>query len=164
MRLQDGRREMNNRSAWRFYPLGVAGCMSVVIAVNFFMAYQALHTVPGKAGGDGFDLSNRYNAVIERVQKEAALGWTMNAVANQERRPVVELTDAHGAPIAGAQLAGSAVRPLGANNTATLAFQEAAPGRYVAAAPLPQEGQWDLMLTATAQGHDITATRRIVIW
>ena len=136
MRLQDGMREMNNRSAWRFFPLGVAGCMSIVIAVNFFMAYQALHTFPGKAGGDGFDLSNRYNAVIERVQKEAALGWTVNAVANQERRAVVELIDAQGT----------------------------APGRYVAAAPLPQEGQWDLMLTATAQGHDMTATRRIVIW
>ncbi len=37
------------------------------------MVYAALHTLPGKAGGDeGFELSNHYDTVLEQAEREAA--------------------------------------------------------------------------------------------
>lgn len=163
MRLQDGMRAAAPRSAWRFFPVWVAGSMGVVIAVNIFMAYTAIHTFPGKAGGDGFDLSNRYNAVIDHAKAQAALGWAIAASANGERQPVVALADAQGKPITGARVAGSAMRPLGLDDKTVMAFHEVAPGRYVGEAPLVMIGQWELLLTASAQGHDVSAARRIVV-
>jgi nitrogen fixation protein FixH len=137
--------------------------MSVVIVVNVFMAYSALHTFPGQAGRDGFDLSNRYDQVIERVQQQAALGWTVQAKSDDAGRPVLLLTHAGGAPLAGASVDAVAERPLGDAQTTHIAFREAAPGRFVGDAALPAKGQWDLMLTATAEGHDVTTTKRIVV-
>ena len=78
------------------------------------MVYAALHSFPGKAGDEGFDLSNHYNAVLDRVQREAALGWTVQARTDAAGRPVVTLTDRDGAPLRGASVAASAQRPLGA--------------------------------------------------
>jgi nitrogen fixation protein FixH len=164
MRLQDGMRAQPARSAWQFFPWWVAGCMGVVIVVNVFMAYSALHTFPGQAGRDGFDLSNRYDQVIDRVQRQAALGWTIDAATDDAGHPLLMLTDAAGHPLSGAAIQGVAERPVGATLSTPIAFREAGAGQYVGDAILPAKGQWDIMLTATADGHDVTTTRRIEAW
>ncbi|MDR3538461.1 MAG: FixH family protein [Acetobacteraceae bacterium] len=167
MRLHDGmgaaRGDKTPRSAWRWFPWAIAGCMLVVMVVNFGMVYAALHTFPGQAGSDGFDLSNHYDTVIERVQQQAALGWTLEARADAEGRPVLALTDKTGAPLTGARVDGTAERPLGAERTTHVAFQEQAPGRYVGDAKLGLPGQWDLSLVADAGGHQVVTTRRIIV-
>ena len=56
-----------------------------------------------------------------------------------------------------------AERPLGAPDTQALAFHETDGGRYVADAALLAPGQWDLTLSASAAGHDIAATRRVIV-
>jgi nitrogen fixation protein FixH len=163
MRLNDGKRAMPERSAWRFFPWWVTGAMSVVIAVNVGMVYSALHTFPGHAGSDGFDLSNRYDAVIDRVQAQEALGWVVRAETDSSGHPVLKLSRSSGGPLSGARVQAVAERPLGATQTTRLAFREAAPGRYVGDAILAAPGQWDLMLTASSEGHDITTTRRVIV-
>ena len=54
--------------------------MGVVVAVNVGMIYAALASFPGNAGEEGFGLS-KYNAVLDHVEREAELGWTMLARA-----------------------------------------------------------------------------------
>lgn len=152
------------RSLWRFFPLGVVAAMSVVIAVNAGMIYSALHTFPGAAGGDeGFALSNNYNAVLDQAQRDAALGWSVQASSDQAGRPVVNLTSRDGRPLHGASIAASAERPLGAPETLRLTFHEAIAGQYVADAALPARGQWDLTLLASSGAQEIAATRRIIV-
>lgn len=158
-----GRAPGSARSVWRCFPWLVAAAMSVVVAVNAGMIYAALASFPGKAGNAGFDLSNQYNAVLDRAQREAELGWTMLARADGTGRPEVILTDRQGSPLIGASVAASAERPLGAPQTRRLAFHETDAGRYVADVVLPAAGQWDLTLTASAGGHDMAATRRIIV-
>jgi nitrogen fixation protein FixH len=138
--------------------------MGVVIAVNSYMAYSALHTFPGQAGRDGFDLSNRYDAVLDRVKQQAALGWSIEARLDISGHPLLILRDASDLPLTGAAIRAVAERPLGEKSTTPLVFQEVAPGRYAAQVPLPAKGQWDIMLTTSAHGHDVTTTRRIVAW
>ncbi len=152
------------RSFWRFYPWIVAAGMAVVVAVNIGMVTAALHTFPGKApGGEGFDLSNRYNAVIDRANDRAALGWTIGAEADRGGHPVLNLTDAAHAPLARARIVATADRPLGAAMQTRVEFNETTPGHYAGDIALPAQGQWELQLTIAAAGHDIAATRRIVV-
>jgi nitrogen fixation protein FixH len=167
MRLNDGRAVLYGNpgggSSWRWFPWALVGGLGVVIAVNIAMVSFALHTFPGQAGSDGFDLSNHYDRVLDNAQRQAALGWTLQAAPDAAGRPVVTLTDRAGAPLLEASITAVAERPLGPAETARLAFHDAGAGRYVADAALALPGQWDLTLTATAHGHVIAATRRVVV-
>src|SRR5271166_2781139 len=89
-------------SHWRWFPLGVVGSMLVVFAVNGGMIYAALHTFPGEAGEDGFDLSNSYNKVLSGVARQAALGWRVSADADAGGHPVLVLTVRDGQSLEGA--------------------------------------------------------------
>jgi nitrogen fixation protein FixH len=152
------------RSAWRFFPLGVIGAMALVVAVNAGMVYAALHSFPGAAEGDeGFALSNHYDVVLERAQREAALGWTVAAQADEAGRAVVTLADRMGAALRGATVGATAERPLGAPEARALTFHEVRLGTYVADAVLPMKGQWELTLTASEQGQKMAVTRRVIV-
>jgi nitrogen fixation protein FixH len=151
------------RSLWRFFPLAVVAGLGLVVLVNAGLVYAALHSFPGKAGDEGFALSNHYDAVLEREQREVSLGWIVAARTDAAGRPEVTLTGRDGAPLRGASVAASAERPLGDPERHTLVFLEAAAGRYVAGEVLPTPGQWDLTLSASLDGHDMAATRRVIV-
>lgn len=163
MRSRGGEGLVSSRNIWRFFPWFVAAGMTVVIAVNFFMAYSAFHTFPGNAGGDGFDLSNHYNVIIERMKQEAALGWAVRAEVDKAGHPVVVLTDRFGTALAGAGIEATAQRPLGDRHTTSVRFVEISPGRYLGGTALEEKGQWDLDLSATDGGHEFSMTRRIMV-
>lgn len=147
---------------WRFYPWIVAGAMAIVIAVNGGMVYAALHTYPGSAGDDGFDLSNHYDTLLDRRDRQAALGWTATAEIDASGHPVLAIRDRNGAAIAGAAVQGHAERPVGDKHETPAAFRETAPGAYRSDAVLTLKGQWDLMLSVTVPGHDLVMTRRVI--
>jgi nitrogen fixation protein FixH len=151
------------RSLWRFFPLGVVAGLGLVVVVNAGMVYAALHSFPGQAGDEGFELSNHYDAVLDRQRHEAALGWAVVAHADAAGRPEVVLTDRDGAPLQGALVMATAERPLGAPEQRALAFREMTAGRYVADAVLPEPGQWELTLSASFGGQDMLATRRVIV-
>lgn len=151
------------KSMWRFFPQAIVAGLGVVVAVNLGMVYAALHSFPGQAGDEDFALSNRYDAVLQHEQREAALGWTVTAQTDATGRPEVVLTERDGAPLHGASLEGSAERPLGAPEQHVLSFREIAAGRYEADAALPAPGQWELTLSASRGGRNISATRRVIV-
>jgi nitrogen fixation protein FixH len=151
------------RSLWRFFPLAVVAGLGLVVLVNAGLVYAALHSFPGQAGDEGFELSNHYDAVLAREQHEADLGWTVVTRTDAAGRPEVRLTDRDGSPLRGASVAASAERPLGAPETRALVFHEVDDGSYVADVALPTPGQWELTLSASLDGHDIAATRRVIV-
>ncbi len=159
---------MRDRSAtnsvWNLFPWAIVAGMLVVVAVNAGMVFSALQTFPGKAGRDGFDLSNRYNKVIDRVQAQAALGWTVVTEVDATSRPTVRLTaSAGGTPLVNPRVVAVARRPVGDPQDTDLRFEHAGNGRYVADTPLAMQGQWDLMLTVTSQSRELMTTRRIIV-
>jgi nitrogen fixation protein FixH len=163
MEPRDGKTAPPSRNVWHYFPWFIAAAMGVVIAVNSFMAYSALSTFPGNAGGDGFVLSNNYNAILARVKQEAALGWAVQAEVDKAGHPVVVLTDRSGNVLAGATIEATAQRPLGDQHTTPVRFSEVSPGRYLGGAALDAKGQWDLEFSATAGGHEFSTTRRLVV-
>ena len=150
------------QSPWRFFPLATVAGLGLVVLVNAGLVFAALHSFPGKAGDEDFALSNRYDAVLEREQREASLGWTVAARTDGAGRPEVMLTDRLGQPVRGASVAASAERPLGSPQTRSLVFLETDAGRYIADAALPSAGQWDLTISVSRDGDDVGATRRLI--
>jgi nitrogen fixation protein FixH len=108
-------------------------------------------------------LSNHYNAVLDRVKQEAALGWEVRAEADGSGHPVVVMTDRLGNALAGAGIEATALRPLGNAHTTDVRFSESAPGRYVGGVALDVQGLWELQLSATSGGREFSATRRIMV-
>ncbi|HET7879927.1 MAG TPA: FixH family protein [Acetobacteraceae bacterium] len=147
---------------WRYFPLAIAAGLGFVVVVNAGMVYAALHSFPGKAGDEGFALSNHYDAVLEREQRANALGWTVAAQIDAAGLPEVRLSGADGAPLRGAVVSASAERPLGASATHALQFRETDAGRYIADTALPSAGQWDLTISVSRDGDDVGATRRLI--
>lgn len=163
MRLHDGLGTLPQRSVWRLFPWFAAAAMAVVWAVNGIMVYSALHTFPGNAGDDGFDLSNHYNIVLDHMDHQAALGWAVTIGADQAGHPSFVLMERSGAPLTGAAVEASAERPVGEALARPVRFAETAPGQYVAADVLTPKGQWDLRLSIKAHGETFVTTRRIVV-
>jgi nitrogen fixation protein FixH len=137
--------------------------MAAVVAVNVGMAWTALATFPGNAGGDGFDLSNNYNAVLARKERQTELGWAARVDIDAEGRPIVVMTGHSGGPLTGAGVTGVARRLLDDEHATEIQFREVEPGRYVGDRVVNEIGQWELDLSATEGGHAFAVTRRIVV-
>lgn len=151
-----------DNTVWRWFPHGLAAAMGLVFLVNGYMVYSALHTFPGQAGQDGFDLSNEYAKVLSKAQQQAALGWQVDAGDTPAHKAQLRLADRNGQPLAGVTIEAQAERPVGPPETTSLAFNPVERGLYRSDTTLTG-GQWDIMLTVHAGGHQYTATRRVVV-
>ncbi|HQT78230.1 MAG TPA: FixH family protein [Rhodopila sp.] len=149
-------------SAWRWFPHGLAGAMAIAFAVNGYMVYDAVTTFPGAAGTDGFDLSNHYDRVLSAKQRQAALGWMVDAKVGADHFPVLHLTDRNGVPLVPAAIEAQAERPVGPKSTTALSFKPHGNGLYQAETSL-FSGQWDIMLTIRSDGRLYSTTRRVVV-
>ncbi len=156
-------RELSREIArWRWFPLGIVGALVLVAIVNSGMVYAALHTNPGAAGVDGFDLSNRYDTVIARSEVQSRLGWHVEASAGSDRHPFLRLTGAGGKPLEHVQVSAQAERPVGPPRTTALTLEAAPDGRLVAREAL-FSGQWVVGITVSRDGQVLTATERLVV-
>jgi nitrogen fixation protein FixH len=151
-----------NTTVWRWFPHAMIAALGLVIAVNLYMVYDAYSTFPGVAGRDGFDLSNEYGRVLATAQRQAALGWRVEADVTQERFPALRLTDRTGAPVVASEIVAQAERPVGPVGSTALTFRAVGDGVYRADTSL-FSGQWDIMLTVQADGQLFKATRRVVV-
>lgn len=150
-----------SRSAWRFFPAWVVGVMALVVAVNAGMVWSALATFPGAVDAHAFDTGNNYNAILAQVEREAALGWQVEARLDG-RTVSIGLRDKAGQPLAGAAVTATAHQALGPDETTRLSFA-AAGGRYVAQQALPSAGQWDVDIVAARDGQTTHQTRRLAL-
>jgi nitrogen fixation protein FixH len=157
-----GRTPLPPPTPWRFFPLAAIAALGVVVAVNGVLAWAALSSFPGLAVEDDFATSNRYDRILDRASRQAALGWTVEAGA-EAGAPVLRLARPDGAPLDGAAIIATAQRPLGPPETAQTGFTGEGGGRYRAAEALGRPGQWELLLSITLDGQTLTATRRIVV-
>jgi nitrogen fixation protein FixH len=149
-------------TVWRWFPHGLIATMGLVFLVNFYMIYDAYNTFPGVAGRDGFDLSNEYKRVLATAQRQAALGWLVEAGVTDERFPRLRLTDRTGVPLSATEIEAQAERPVGPAGSTALDFRLMGDGRYQADTSL-YSGQWDIMLTLHADGQEYRATRRVIV-
>lgn len=128
----------------------LVGFFAVVIAVNVAMARLASSTFGGVVVENSYVASQNFNKWLGEAAAERRLGWTASAARLPDGRIEVRMT---GLPAAPATLLATARHPLGRMADRTLAFVEAAPGRFVSDEALPQ-GRWVLRIEAAAAGQN----------
>ncbi len=150
------------KSKWRFFPYVIIACLAFVVVVDSGFIWTAVKGFPGAADDHAFNVGNNYNEILERAKQQAALDWRLD-VKVAGRAIEVTLTDKDGAPLPGLVVQAVATHPVGPALPTSLAFLSDGSPHYVATAPLPSSGQWDLGLTAIAGGTEYRITRRIFV-
>ncbi|WP_416909354.1 MAG: FixH family protein [Polymorphobacter sp.] len=106
------------------------GFFGITIAVNFGMAWVASSTFGGTVVDNSYVAGQKYNGWLAESRAQATLGWNVEVSLDPARHVEVRTR------MAGAEVSGVAVHPLGRAPEQTLVFRPMA-GGYVSQAPLP---------------------------
>lgn len=142
-------------TGWHVFAM-FGGGFGLIIAVNIFMAYNAVSTFPGLEVSSSYADSQTFD---DRRDAQEALGWHASVETPDQNTLILRLDDAQGAPVAPAELTALLTRPTSrASDQALVLSREN--GAFVAPVAL-EPGQWRLRLTGTARDgteyrHNIT--------
>jgi nitrogen fixation protein FixH len=128
----------------------------LIFAVNAVMVYLALSTYSGLVANEPYRKGLDYNERIVADERQAALGWTADAIVDG-RRVVLTVTGKDGQPLAGLVVTGRAVRPASAQSDRSLDFKEISAGRYVASFSDAPAGTWQVDLDLQQAMRDVRA-------
>lgn len=138
---------------------GVTAFFALVIGVDAAFLALAYRTYPGQVAPRPYEAGLIYNAELERLRAQDALGWRAGA----EARPnglEVRLQDRAGHPLTGLRVSATLQRPATERGRTEVVLSETAPGRYGADRAL--SGAWDARIEATdAAGRSFIAERRL---
>lgn len=107
---------------------------------------------PGTVAHDYQKKETQYNAYLEQVEEQRQRGWQVRKgwlaqpVVNQPAVFVIEVTDAEGRPIEGAEVAGRFLRTSNSAFDQDFEMSEVEPGHYRLETNLPLPGLWQLVL------------------
>jgi len=121
------------------------GGFAVVIAVNLFMATNAIGSFHGTVVDNSYVASQKYNGWLAKAEASKALGWQAVPERRADGRVVIETLMVP----EGATLTATAERPLGARKATVLAFAPAGAGRWVSDKALAP-GRWRLRMAIRA--------------
>ncbi len=122
-----------------------------VIAVNVGFAIVAVRSFPGEDVRRSYLQGLQYNDTLATRRAQAALGWRASAALNANARAIlveVNLTARDGRPLANLVLDGALQRRTDARLDRDLAFEQIAPGHYVARVDGLPPGAWRLRARA----------------
>lgn len=147
---------------WDWFPWAIGASLAVTILVNGALAWFASATFPGEAASTPYEVGTAYNAVLAEAERQAALGWRLDA-SIEDGRVVARLVDRDGVAIAGRTLSGTRSRPLGSSVVTPMTFDSVEAGVFRSVEALPMAGQWEVkLLVRDDQGVAFSATRRLI--
>jgi len=129
--------------------LTFVGGFGIVIAVNLFMAYNAVGGFHGTVVENSYVASQKYNGWLAKAENSRALGWQVKADRRKDGRVVLETL----AVPEGAIIAVEAERPLGTRETTRLTFTPEGQGRWLSNEALA-DGRWQLRMAIAAAGQE----------
>ena len=128
-----------------------------IMAVNFYMARQAIGTFGGVVVDNSYVASQQYNGWLAEARAQKALGWSQSITRAPSGIVSITLENSLGESMHGAKISAVAQHPLGREKPIDLIFAEKTGGDYVAPTPLPA-GRWQLRFTIEHGG----STKNIV--
>lgn len=138
---------------------GVVAFFAIVMSVNAVFLVNAYRTHPGQVAPRPYEAGLLYNAQLERLRVQDALGWRAGA----EARPTgldVMMQDRDGRPLTGLKVSATLQRPATEHGRAEVVLNETGPGRYSVDRTL--SGTWDVRIVAAdGAGRTLTAERRL---
>ena len=122
----------------------LVGFFLLVFAVNGAFVYFSLSSHPGTTARDAYREGLEYNRVLERADRQQALGWRAEIL--QDGGAVrLRLQDAAGAAVTGLGGKAQIGRPASDAEDRIFDVAETAPGAYEAAGLLPGPGRWKVV-------------------
>jgi nitrogen fixation protein FixH len=125
------------------------GGFGIVIAVNLFMAYNAVGGFHGTVVDNSYVASQKYNGWLAKAEASKALGWQVMPQRRADGRVVLETI---GLP-EGAVIEVEAERPLGDRETMALTFAPQGQGSWLSTEALAA-GRWQLRMAIRAPGGE----------
>lgn len=139
--------------------LGVGAFFAVVVGVDAVFLTLAYRTHPGQVAAKPYEAGLLYNAELDRLRLQDALGWRVGATAAPGSVLVV-VHDRDGRPLEHLAITADLQRPATERGREALSLQEGSPGRYRARHAL--SGAWDLRIEARdPEGRTVLADRRL---
>lgn len=139
----------------------------IVFAVNGVMVYVAARSWTGIETRQPYIKGRDYNRTLEEVAKQKALGWTGAFAAHPDAQGSVrldlDLTDARGKAVGGAQVTARFVRPTHEGHDFRITLEDRGGGRYSGVTHAPLPGQWDVRIQAEHPAGAYRLTHRIVV-
>ncbi|MBV1691946.1 FixH family protein [Novosphingobium sp. G106] len=129
---------------------------SVVIAVNVFMAREAISTFSGVVVENSYVASQHFNRWLDEARAERALGWKAAISRRSDDRVELALSGMAAAPAA---VFAVARHPLGRAPDVALRFLPGGGGRWLSVQPLPP-GRWRLRIEVRSAATKGTTTWR----
>lgn len=135
--------------------IGFVSAFGLIIAVNFYMAYNAVSTFPGLEVKNTYVASQEFDA---KKEAQLALGWTISA-DHQDGELILSITDQNG-PVEVQSLSATLGRAttVADDMTPDFTFNGSA---YVAPVDL-RDGNWNIRMLAVAP-DGTTFEQRVVL-
>ena len=139
---------------------GVVAFFVLVIGVDAAFLTLAYRTHPGQVAARPYEAGLIYNAELERLRVQEALGWRA-ALEARQNGVVVLFQDRDGQPLSGLKVTATLLRPATEQGRSVLTLTETVPGRYVGER-VGLFGAWDTRVEAVgAAGQSFIAERRL---
>lgn len=159
---------------WHWGPFTIAGFFLIVITVDSVFITLATKGMdsglpwtilpkpekggvvssqfPGTVSHDYYQKGEQYNAYREQVEKQQALGWTLNKgwigqpVINKPTMFKIRIQDRNARPVTGAKVIANFLRPSDSKIDHKIILNETVPGDYQNEISLPLPGNWDVIV------------------
>lgn len=139
----------------------VTAFFGLVIGVDAAFMMLAYRSHPGQVAARPYEAGLIYNAELERLRAQEALGWRAGVEARTGGLDVL-LRDRDGRPLIGLRVTATLQRPATERGRTELSLNERAPGVYVADHAL--SGTWDARVEASGQGGQRLVAERRLTW
>lgn len=137
----------------------VVAFFALVIGVDTGFLVLAYRSHPGQVAPRPYEAGLIYNAELERLRAQEALGWRAGAEARAKGLEVL-MQSRDGQPLTGLRVSATLERPATEQGRTELVLQERAPGVYAADRAL--QGTWDARIVAAGgSGGRFIAERRL---
>ncbi len=151
----------------RWIPSLFVGAFLVVLAVNGTMIWIALSTFGGLATTDYYDRGRTYNETLAAAEDMERLGWQTDvasvALGGGHYAIEVSLTQRDGAPVNGATLLATFVRPANEAEDLDISLTSHGNGVWSQEIAPPADGLWELRLLAERDGQISASSHRLVL-
>lgn len=114
----------------------------VVFVVNAVFIAKALQSNSGVVNENPYERGLSYNKVLEKHEREVALGWKGKGSVVGNTDLLYVLTDKQAKPVSGAQISVLMARPVQKGLDYPLTLTEQTPGHYSAKLKSPLKGAW----------------------
>lgn len=124
-----------------------------IISVNFYMAYQAVHSWSGLVVENTYVASQQFNTKVNEAKELNASGVS-DALVVSPTKISVEITDAKGQPVLADEVTAIFKRPVGDHQDFVEQLKPEGNGRYAIERPV-LAGHWIVDLSAMKDGSRI---------